>query len=75
MKVYVLVINTLSGISQYGKIEEPVKKGLEIQNALIHFGINNALVKWFSETQLETDVIIKSGMVDGTNKIVSIVAI
>lgn len=75
MKVYVSVINTLSGISQYGKIEEPVKKGLEIQNALMHFGINNALVKWFSETQPETNAIIKSGMVDGTNKIVSIVAI
>lgn len=75
MKVYVMIVDTLTGLSQNGMIEEPIKEGLEIQNALRHFGVESGLVKWFCHNQIDSTNICKMGIVEGTNKIVSIVTI
>jgi hypothetical protein len=75
MKVYVMVVDTLTGLSQNGMIEEPIKEGLEIQNALRHFGVESSLVKWFCHNQIDTTNLCKMGIVEGTNKTVSIVTI
>ena len=78
MKVFVQVVDTLTGISQNGMIEEPVEKGFEIQNALKHFGISEQDVKWlyskegFSEN-VNGDIL--SGRVEGTYKLLSIICV
>lgn len=71
-KVHVQIIDTKSGISQTGKIEEPVKSGLEINNALAHFGVNYGEVEWLF-TQKEVDYEMKCGKISGTTKVVNIV--
>lgn len=68
MKTFVSVIDTRTGISQYGMIEESVEKGLEISNALGHFGIQYGNITWhFTKKE---DFEVKYGEVDGTSKIV-----
>ena len=75
MKVYVMIVDTLTGLSQNGMIEEPVKEGLEIQNALRHFGVESGYVKWSNTSDLGVGSIIKSGVLEGTNKVISVVVI
>ena len=48
MRVFVQIVDTKSGISQTGMIEEPVVKGQEIQNAIKHFGVIYGEVTWNS---------------------------
>ena len=72
-KVYVQVVDTTNGISQNGMIEEPVKEGLEISNALAHFGVNYGLVEW-SKTYFN-NVKLMTGIVQDTSKVVSVIAI
>lgn len=78
MKLFVQVVDTLTGISQNGMIEEPVKNGFEIQNALKHFGISEQDVEWlcpeegFSE-DINGDIL--SGRVEGTYKLLSIICV
>lgn len=72
-KVYVMVVDALTGISQNGMIEEPVKEGLEISNALAHFGVNYGLVDW-SKTYVD-NVKMMSGIVSDTKKAVTVIAI
>lgn len=84
MKVYVQVIDTLTGIYQAGRIEEPVMKGMEISNALKHFGVFENEVEWYykntrfgpndSGEKCES-IISKFGKVEGTTKIVSVIQI
>lgn len=73
MKVFVQIIDTKTGIYQTGMIEEPVKSGLEIDNALKHFGVINGEVSWFYNK--EGDFNIKNGEISGTTKIVSVVTL
>lgn len=70
MKVFVQVIDTYSGISQHGMIEEPVVKGKEIDNALAHFGVSYNNVNWIYK-----DKKLKYGEVEGTSKIVTSVTL
>lgn len=72
MKVYIQVIDTRSGISQNGMIEEPVKSGFEIANALEHFGVNINTVEWTFEHS--NSFIGKFGHVKDTTKVVSAIA-
>lgn len=72
-KVYVQVIDTKSEITQSGIIEEPVKKGLEIQNALLHFGVSIKDVEWIFDYTKEFNA--KFGKVVGTTKVITIVNI
>lgn len=37
MKVFVQIVDSKSGISQHGMIDEPVQKGFEVLNAVNHF--------------------------------------
>ena len=73
MKVFVQVVDTLTGISQNGMIEEPVEKG-----SLKHFGISEQDVAWlcpeegFSE-DINGDIL--SGRVEGTYKLLSIICV
>ena len=77
-KVYVLIVDTITGISQSGMIEEPVIKGQEIQNALKHFGIVYGEITWNSDF-INEDVVnhprLLTGYVDGTNKVVNVITL
>ena len=72
MKVYVQVVDTTTGVYQTGMIDEPVRKGFEIKNAIEHFTSSN--INWISKTESD-EIISKTGKVEGTTKIVSIIAI
>ena len=76
MKVFIQIIDTNTGISQYGMIEEPVIKGQEIQNALKHFGIIYGEVTWNSDF-INNDVAnsprLLTGYVEGSNKVVNVI--
>lgn len=78
MKLFVQVVDTLTGISQNGMIEEPVEKGFEIQNALKHFGISEQDVEWlYSEEGFSENINgdIFPGRVEGTYKLLSIICV
>lgn len=66
-KVAVMIVDTKTSVSQFGVIEEPVKEGFEVENALKHFGVDRGNVLW------DTTGIIKTGFVEGTTKVVSVV--
>lgn len=71
MKVYVQVVDTKTGVYQTGMIDEPVMKGLEVQNALKHFGVNNSEVTWKYCDSLH----IQYGYIDGTSKVITVIII
>ena len=73
-KVYVLIVDTRSGISQNGMIEEPIKEGFEIDNALRHFGITRGNIEWYNQTN-DVNASIMSGVVSETTKVVNIVCV
>ena len=74
MKVYVQVINITNGIYQQGMIDEPIKKGLEVANALGHFGIDINTVEWTS-TDATENYESKFGAVKDTTKIVTVTSL
>ena len=74
MKVYVQVINITNGIYQQGMIDEPVKKGLEVANALGHFGIDINTIEWTS-TDATEDYESKFGAIKETTKIVTVTSL
>ena len=74
MKVFVEVINITNGIYQQGMIDEPVKKGLEVANALGHFGIDINTVEWTS-TDATEDYESKFGAIIETTKIVTVTSL
>ena len=69
--VYIQVIDTSNGISQSGKIEEPVKDGSEIKNALMHFGVEYGHVKWLFN-YAGSYYNLMTGEVEGTTKVVHV---
>ena len=75
-KIYVQIVNTLNGISQTGMIEEPVKEGHEIENAIKHFGVIYGEVTWNSNF-VNVDVVnnprLLAGYVEGANKVVNVI--
>ena len=75
-KTYVQIVDTLTGISQTGMIEEPVIKGQEIQNALKHFGIVYGEVTWnsnFINIDVANNPRLLTGYVEGGNKVVNVI--
>ena len=72
MKTYVQVIDTKTGIYQTGMIDEPVKEGLEILNAIKHFGIND--VFWINKSE-EDNFSFRIGVVTETTKVVSVICV
>ena len=74
MKIFVQVINVKDGIYQQGMIDEPIKKGLEVANALGHFGIDINTVEWTS-TDATEDYESKFGAVKDTTKIVTVTSL
>lgn len=74
MKVYVQVINITNGIYQQGMIDEPIKKGLEVSNALGHFGVDINTVEWTS-TDATEDYESKFGAIKETTKIVTVTSL
>ena len=74
MKVFVEVINITNGIYQQGMIDEPVKKGLEVANALEHFGIDINTIEWTS-TDATEDYESKFGTIIETTKIVTVTSL
>lgn len=68
-KVFIQIIDMISDISQYGKIEEPIVKGKEIDNALAHFGVSYGNVNWLYKDK------VWYGEIEGTSKIVTVVTI
>jgi hypothetical protein len=74
MKVYVQVINITNGIYQQGMIDEPIKKGLEVSNALGHFGVDINTVEWTS-TDATEDYESKFGAIKDTTKVVTVTSL
>ena len=74
MKVFVQVINVTNGVYQQGMIDEPIKKGLEVANALGHFGIDINTVEWTS-TDATEDYESKFGAIKETTKVVTVTAL
>lgn len=72
MKTFVQIIDVNTGVYQTGMIDEPVKKGLEIENAIGHFGISYLDVNWLSENE-DKKYINRFGQVEGTSKIVTVI--
>lgn len=68
MKVNIQVVDKKTGICQFGSIDEQVKEGLEIENALKHFGLSYGYIEW----EFNNDT-FKIGKVQGTTKVVSII--
>lgn len=78
MRVYIQIVDSRTGISQNGTIEEPMQKGTEIANALGHFGISINNMEWNYEIirgDLQNNPFIKMGIVKDTTKIVTIIAL
>ena len=77
-RVYVQIVDTLTGISQTGMIEEPVKENLEIENAIKHFGIIYGEVTWnsnFINVDVANNPKLLTGYVEGANKIVNVIVL
>lgn len=78
MKVFVQIVDTLSGISQTGMIEEPIVKGQEIQNALKHFGVIYGEIVWnsnFVNSDVAHNPRLLTGYVEGGNKVVNVITL
>ena len=73
MKVYVQIVDTRSGISQSGMIEESIEKGFEIANALGHFGVDINTVNWLFKHS--NAYMARYGEVENTTKVVSVIVI
>ena len=77
-RVYVQVVDSLTGISQNGMIEEPVKENLEVENAIKHFGVIYGEVTWnssFINSSIANNPRLLTGYVEGANKIVNVVVL
>lgn len=74
MKIFVQVINVKDGIYQQGMIDEPIKKGLEVANALGHFGIDINTVEWTS-TDATENYESKFGAIKETTKVVTVTSL
>lgn len=73
MKVCLLIVDIKTGIYQQGMLDEPVKEGFEIQNALKHFGASYGEINWiFSQN---SPFQVKYGEITGTSKVVYIMTI
>ena len=75
-KVYVQIVDSLTGISQTGMIEEPVKENLEVENAIKHFGVIYGEVIWnsnFVNTDVANNPRLLTGYIEGGNKVVNVI--
>ena len=70
-KVSVMIVDTKTGVSQFGVVEEPVEEGYEVDNALKHFGVDRGHVVFESENSGK----ISTGYVEETTKVVSVVVV
>lgn len=76
MKVTVQVVNTMTNAVNSCTIDEPVKKGHEVDNALKHLGVSYGEVEWDENLKKSKydNVNIMVGIVTGTTKIITVVA-
>ena len=75
-RIYVQIVDSLTGISQTGMIEEPVVKGQEIQNALKHFGVIYGEITRnsnFIHDSVANNPRLLTGYVEGANKIINVI--
>lgn len=78
MKIFVQIIDTKTGIYQTRMIDESVKEGNEIANAIKHFGPSYGEITWnddFINQEVVNNPRILTGYIEGTSKIVNIVVI
>lgn len=75
MKVAVQVINTTTNLISSGVIEEPVKKGFEIDNALKHFSVSYAEINWDENLKKSSydNTTIMVGNIPETSKIITVI--
>lgn len=72
MKVYLQIVDAKTGIYQTGMIDEPVRKGYEIKNAIEHFGSSE--IEWQPDSKIG-DITIKSGRIKDTSKVVAVICL
>ena len=73
-KVYVQIIDTVNGSSQYCKIEEPVSEEFVVDNVLMRFGLIESHITWLS-TDIGDNYEVKTGEISGTSKVVTVLII
>lgn len=74
-RVYIQIVDSKTGIYQAGMIDEPVKEGFEILNALKHFGVDSVDWEYSNITFFDGIGTFSSGTVSETTKVVSIICI
>ena len=77
-KIFVQIVDTMHGIHQSGMIEEPVKEGFEVANAVKHFGIVYGEISWEEkvlENNLANSFTIMRGRVDNAYKIINVIVL
>ena len=75
-RIYVQIVDSLTGILQTGMIEEPVKENHEIENAIKHFGVIYGEVTWnsnFIHNSVANNPRLLTGYVEGANKIINVI--
>ena len=72
MKTYVQIVDSRTGIYQTGMIDEPIKKGLEIENAISHFGVSYGHVSWTSKHE-DDRLVCCFGEINDTSKILTVI--
>lgn len=73
-KVFVQIVDFKTDCYQFEMIQEPVKEGFEIANALGHFGIGINSIDWISDT-CDTYYHFMFGIYKGTTKVVTVIVI
>jgi hypothetical protein len=71
-RIFVQVVNTMTGGYQFEMIQEPVKNGIEVLNALKHLGVDD--VNWTS-TNANDLWEAKFGTIEGTGKVITVIII
>jgi len=76
MKVTVQVVNTMTNAVNSCTIDEPVKKGHEVDNALKHLGVSFGEIEWDENLKKSEydNFNVMVGTVPGTTKVITVVA-
>lgn len=75
MKVFIQIVDTITGNCQHALIDEPIKEGFEISNAVSHL-VGHVKVDWNPEYKyrnLRNKPCTKSGIISETNKIINVI--
>lgn len=75
MKTFVQIVDTSNGNYQHALIDEPIKEGYEVANAVAHL-VGHVKIDWNSDF-IHKDLVntprLMTGIISETNKVVNII--